>query len=403
MNKHETSKIGVATATIIGMNAMIGSGIFTAPATMAANVGPAGIIAYLIVVVSVWFMALSLARLAALYPQEGSFYVYASQWGGHRVGMIASSCYFIGLLIAMGLLAQMAGQYLTTFFPAVSAFNLGLYTLGALVVLNLFGVVLSQIGQHILIVCTVFPLIATTILCLTKANLANLTPFAPFGFANVFKATRVVIFGFLGFESATSLFNIVRDPARNVPRALTYSIVLVGIIYTLFVGAMILATPLDLFQSARVPLSETLHVLFPQYPWLISIIHFAILSAIIGTIHSMIWGSSNLLTLLIKRFKSPLGLKLANSSLAHNTRAAVLFVGACIALTYSTINNPDLFFFLTALFIILAFILSLITLLTVKEEWTSGHNIKTVIGIATASAILFFAAEGLVQQLSTLW
>src|ERR1700722_6445072 len=103
-------KIGVATATIIGMNAMIGSGIFTAPATMASYVGPAGIIAYLIVIISVWFIAQSLARLAQLYPEEGSFYVYTKQWGGHIMGLIATTAYLIGLIIAMGLLTQMSGE-----------------------------------------------------------------------------------------------------------------------------------------------------------------------------------------------------------------------------------------------------------------------------------------------------
>jgi len=65
-NQPVTTKIGLATATIIGMNAMIGSGIFTAPAAMASYVGPAGILAYFFVVVSLWFIALSLSRLDEL-------------------------------------------------------------------------------------------------------------------------------------------------------------------------------------------------------------------------------------------------------------------------------------------------------------------------------------------------
>jgi len=199
MTADNGTKIGVATATIIGMNAMIGSAIFIAPAAMAANVGPAGILAYLFVVVSVWFMALSIARLAALFPEEGSFYAYAKQWGGHTVGMIAGCLYLVGLLIAMGLLAQMVGVYLVRFFPAWSSQTLGLTTLGILVLLNMFGVVLSQLGQHILIATTLFPLLVTTIMCLSKANFANLIPFAPYGFTNVFKATRMVIFGFFWF------------------------------------------------------------------------------------------------------------------------------------------------------------------------------------------------------------
>lgn len=399
MSTSHHGKIGVTTATIIGMNAMIGSGIFTAPAAMAAYVGPAGILAYVFVVIAVWFIAQSLARLAQLFPEEGSFYVYAKQWGGHTMGLIASGAYFTGLLIAMGLLAQMAGQYLVHFFPILSPYALGLIALAILVVLNMFGAVLSSLGQHILIVCTLFPLIAITILCFTQCNLSYLTPFAPYGFENVLKATRIVIFGFFGFECASSLFNIVHEPSKNVPRALTYSILIVGIIYTLFIASIILSTPLNLFTDARVPVSETLAIIFPHHPWMLNIIHFAILSAIIGTIHSMIWTSSNLLTLIFKRFKSKTIQKLITDNII-NTKTCVLFVGAAITLSYVSLRSLNLFFSLTALCIIFAFISSMITLLLIPSEWKSGRNGITLLGISTALLIFIFAAQGLITELN---
>ena len=238
--------------------------------------------------------------------------------------------------------------------------------------------------------------IATTILCLTKANFAYLTPFAPYGFGNVLKATRVVIFGFFGFECAASLFNIVEKPEKNVPRALTWSIILVGILYTLFVAAIILSTPLSLFTDARIPLSDTLSIIFPEYPWLITLIHFSILSAIIGTIHSMIWASSNLLTLLFKQVKK-------SSKMSLSPRIAVLLVGACIAITYTTLTNLNLFFYLTAIFLVIAYGLSLITLLFINKEWKSGQNIITVLGLMTAAIIFFFAAEGLLNEIQLLF
>src|SRR5262245_2205421 len=108
MSTSHGTKIGLMTATIIGMNAMIGSGIFTAPAAIASYVGPAGIVAYIFVVLSVWCMALSLARLAALYPQDGAFYTYTRQWGGHAMGLLAGGFYIFGLIVAMGLLCQVA-------------------------------------------------------------------------------------------------------------------------------------------------------------------------------------------------------------------------------------------------------------------------------------------------------
>lgn len=401
MSSPAHGKIGVATATIIGMNAMIGSGIFTAPAAMAAYVGPAGILAYIFVVIAVLFIAQSLARLAQLYPEEGSFYVYTKQWGGHTMGLIASGAYFTGLLIAMGLLSQMAGLYLVHFFPLLRPYALGLIALAVLVILNMFGAVLSSLGQHILIVCTLFPLIAITIMCLTKFNIGYLTPFAPYGFENVLKATRIVIFGFFGFECASSLFNIVHEPAKNVPRALTYSILIVGTVYTLFIASIILSTPLNLFTDARIPVSETLSIIFPEHPWMINIIHFAILSAIIGTIHSMIWSSSNLFTLILKRCKSTKISHLLSSGII-NDKSSVLLVGLCISISYISLKSLNLFFSLTAIFIVFAYICSMISLLLIPSEWKSGRNIVTILGISTALLIFTFAAQGFLVELGIL-
>ncbi len=398
MAQDNTQKIGVATATITGMNAMIGAGIFTAPAAMASHVGPAGIVAYLFVVVSVWFLAQSLARVAALFPEEGSFYTYAKQWGGHIAGLIASGAYFIGLLIAMGLLSQVAGIYLQGFFPQFSTYTLGFFALLSLVILNAVGVALSELGQRILIVCTTLPLAITIIMCLSKINFSHLTPFAPYGFGNVFKATRAVIFGFFGFECAASLFNHVKDPQKNVPRALTYSIIFVGALYILFVTSLILSTPLEYFGSANVRVSEILAVTFPNNKWVLTIIDFSILSAVLGTIHSMIWSSSALFVALIKQFKSKTMQNLVNNNVL-NHRTAVLIVGLCIFTTFATISNMDLFFSLTATFIVTAYIMAIVTLLTIPSEWKSGQNIKTLCGIITASMILYFALEGLVVEI----
>ncbi len=391
MAQQDAIKIGVATATIVGMNAMIGSGIFSAPETIARNVGPAGILAYGFVVVAVWFMALSLARLAKLVPEEGSFYAYAKQWGGHTVGLIASGSYLIGLIIAMGLLCQMAGLYLHALLPSMATETLGTITLVSLVGLNMIGVVLSEIGQHILIVCTVFPIVATIIICLMNGSVDNLTPFAPFGMSNVIRATRIVIFGFFGFESAASLFNVVANPERNVPRALTYSIIIVGILYTLFIGSLIFATPMAYFATGM-QLPDILSMRFPGQTWFVMAIRLSVLSAILGTIHSMIWGSSMLLVALADK---------AFSRTKLNPKLSVVIVGAGIFTTYALLKNMNLFFMLTAAFIIVAFLLSMISLLFIKEEWKSGQNIKTVIGMATALAILYFALEGLVEELTS--
>ncbi len=398
MASNNSGKIGLATATITGMNAMIGAGIFTAPAILARNVGPAGILSYLFVICSVWFMAQSIARVAHLFPREGSFYAYAKPWGGHIVGVMSAAFYIIGLTIAVSLLTHTAGRLLQTFFPQASSTILGLICLSILIVVNMFGAALSQLGQRILICCTIFPVLATITMCLFNADFSLLKPFAPHGLGNVMRSTRLVIFGFFGFESAASLFNLVRNPGKNVPRALTYSILLVGALYILFVGSIILAVPLNLFASPEIPLSETLKLVFPSAPWLISIIHISILSAVLGTIHSIIWGSSNLLVSLVKKMKNSISRAAINKQII-NPKTSVLLIGICVFISFATIKNLVLFFDLAAIFIVFAYVSSMITLLTLKKEWRSGQNIKTILGIGTALAMIAFALQSVWQQL----
>ncbi len=382
-------KIGVLTATIVGMNAMIGAGIFAIPSSLASGVGPAGIVTFAFVALSVWFMAQSLARVAQLYPQEGSFYTYAKQWGGHTAGLIASGCYLVGLLIAMGLLSHSAGEHLVRYLPQTTAYTAGLATLISLTLLNIVGVALSALGQQILIVLTVFPLIGTTLICLTKAKFSNLVPFAPYGVKHIFQEARVVAFAFFGFEATASLFNIIQDPQKNLPRAITYSLTAVAILYLTFVASLILAVPLDLFATYPGPVSGPLERIFPNNPWLLELIHISSISAILGTLHSMIWSSGALLLSFIKKLRNHTSRQLVACGIINQV-TCTSFIGLAIFTSFSLLTNK-MFFDLTAMFLIVAYTFSMATLLTLKQEWKSGQNVITIAGMFTAAMIFYFA------------
>ena len=401
MAENNTKKIGLSTATITGMNAMIGSGIFAIPAILATTVGPAGILAFIFVVISVWFIAQSLARVAKLFPQEGSFYTYTKQWAGHTMGLISSGSYLVGLLIAMGLLCQIVGHHITYFFPHTSPETLGLMALTTIIIINMFGVSLSQLGQQVLIFFTVLPMFITIILCLTKIDFNLLTPFAPYGFSNILKATQPVLFSFFGFECASALYNSVRNPEKNVPKALTYSILLVGIIYILFVGSILLSTPLTLFATEKTTVPEILNITFPNLPWIATVINISIISAILGTIHSMVWACSSLMLSFFKKMKST-SIKHLITKGTINKATCVALVGIAIFGSFTAIKKMNLFFSLAVTFIVFSYITSITALLFIKQEWKSKQNIKTIFGIITASTIFMFAAKDLVLEITKL-
>jgi len=401
MAQSSTEKIGIKTAIIIGMNAMIGAGIFGITSLLGSQVGPAGILTYLFAISAVWFIAQSFARVAYLYPQEGSFYLYSKQWAGHTVGVITAGAYLIGLLIAMGLLCTICGMYLHNMMPHYSATILGLCILASLVALNMVGMAFSKVGQYVLIALTLYPLIITTLLCLTKINIANLRPFMPYGPMSVITGTKVAIFGLFGFECIASLFSIVENPEKNVPSALRYTIIYVGIIYFIFIMSMLLAIPQEVFiDNPRITIPEILEHLFPSQQFITTSVGVSILFAIMGTIHAMIWASSALMMSYFKVLHIPsLKRAIAHNKIGHKT--CVLIAGLVILTTFLSVSNLDMFFSLTAVPLIFAFITSIIPLLNLKSEWESGQNYLTIIGLICALIIFAVAVEDLLKNLIT--
>lgn len=379
-----TSRITLPMAIIIGINAMVGAGIFTVPSALQATVGPVGLLAYFFVIIAVIFMALSLARVSQLFPQEGAFYTYAQAWAGHTGGLIASGLYIAGLLVAMGLLTKITSNYIHVYFPVLSSTTIGIALIAALLALNMAGAVLSQIGQVILFILTLVPLLVITLLCFSQASISHLTPFAPYGFGQVFTALKAVVFGFFGFEAIPSLFVLLDNPRKTVPRAIIYSIVLVGIIYFTFVSSIFLALPRELFPTSDTALASVLKQVFPQYPLLIDGINWAIIITIIGTLHAMMWAVSSLIVSIARKIARPI-----------SQTVSIIFVSCAIIAASIFFTSIDLLFSIAAVGIVSAYMSAMITLITYKKERTASQIWIASIGLLTAGIICICALDGI--------
>lgn len=372
----QAKKMGLATATLIGINSMVGAGIFTAPALLAYNVGPAALVTYLCAIVAVACMGLSFARLAQLFPEEGSFYVYTKQWAGHTVGMVAAWVYAIGILTAMGLLAERAGTYLGDYFPDTAPKLLSLLVIAALTVLNLATTQLARASQYVSICCTIFPLLTITVLCLIHGDWENFTPFAPYGWAPALAAGPDIIFGFFGFESIPGIFPLVENAKKNVPRALMIAILGVSAVYFLFIASIFLAIPAGLFSSPGTPLSHPLEELFPQYPWLVSMVHASITLSFISVLNAIIYYMSTLIQSLVLKMNR----KISRSM-------AVIGVSAFITLANLSLKTLGQFFAVVSVFILFSFVSSFITLVKIRAERT----VPTFVALGS-SLIIFGSA-----------
>lgn len=384
-------KISLSMAISIGIKAIIGASLFTAPSVLQVTAGPAGIITYLLVSIAAIFMALSIARVAALYPEKGAFYTYAKAWGGHLWGVLATLSYFTGLIIALGLLAYVsAGIYIHAYLPSINPTLLSIGLISLVVAAHLAGAAIAQKGQKILLVLTYIPIILITALCLLNADINNLTPFIPNGWTSIFTAVPVVIFGFFGFEAIPSLFADIENPEKNVPKAIIWTMLLVGATYIVFAGSVFIGLPRALFTSATTPISVPLLHFYPTFTWIGDVINWTIIIAITGVLHAMTWSLSSL------------AIDTSHHIFGATPSKKVAIVGIGLLSMTSCIlfsSSINLMFSLTSLFIVFAYATAIAALILQPHGRSLYQIVIALCGLLTAALMLACGVMGVLESL----
>jgi amino acid efflux transporter len=213
--------------------AVLGTGVIALPALAAKVAGPASLLSWLGLAILSAPMAATFAALGARYPDSGGVATYARLAFGDRAATVVGWCFFFTIPVGGPAAAMWAGGYVASAVHGGS----GTTTLTAAVLLvivpvgNAFGVhVTGRVQMALAALLTAF-LLAAVALSLPSARLSNLRPFAPHGWAAIGPAATLLVWCFVGWEAVTHLTAEFRNPARDVPRATTAAVFVVGAMY----------------------------------------------------------------------------------------------------------------------------------------------------------------------------
>jgi APA family basic amino acid/polyamine antiporter len=223
-------------ATAISVGAIIGAGIFVVTGIAAASAGSALIVSMLIAATISIFTALSFAELTTWQPKEGSVYEYAYQLISPFTGFLTGWMWIISNTFAGAAVSIGFASYLTAVLPSLPINWIAAIICIAFTALNLYGIRESALINNILVTAKLLILAFFIILGLTHVNTANFTPFAPFE-AGVFYGAFYIFFAYGGFARVAVISEEIKDPKRNVPRAIILSLAISTIIY-IIVGAV---------------------------------------------------------------------------------------------------------------------------------------------------------------------
>lgn len=244
--------LGRSRLVAIGVNSVVGGGIFVLPATVAGLVGSAGLAAYLLAGAVVLGVGAALARLAARYESSGGPYLYVHRTFGPLAGFQVGWLFCFARLTAMANLLHAFALYLGALAPALARpypqAGLVLACAGAVVGINIAGIRQTSGVTNLAALLKIGPLVLLGLAGLAFLDPGQFTP-APVEAGRFLRAVLLLIFAYSGFEILTVPAEEALQPRRDMPAALFITIATVSALY-LLVHVTAMGTLPDLAQES---------------------------------------------------------------------------------------------------------------------------------------------------------
>jgi len=263
-------ELGLFSAALVVVGGIIGSGIFFTPAATAAALPSASWVLFVWALGGVVALAgaLTYAELGAMLPEAGGAYVYIREAFGPLPAFL--SAWMNAGLISSGAIAAVAmgfAGYLGRFVPlgAVGGeIGAAAITIVALTATNILGIRPGVAVQNVLTIAKIAALagliVGGLVFVFGGAGVAPPVASAPQapgiarGFASAFVA---VLFTVGGWQQMNMIAGEIRDPARNIPRALAIGIGIVIVVYLGVTGTYLAALGRDGLAASAAPAADT--------------------------------------------------------------------------------------------------------------------------------------------------
>lgn len=224
--------LGLFDAASISIGAIIGAGIFVVTGIAAGFAGSALIVSMLIAGAISLLTALSFVELSAYLPTEGGVYEFAYQLISPFTGFMTGWMWLISNVLTGAAVSLGFAFYFTAVFEGLPPHLIAAMICVAFTVLNYIGIRQSAILNNVLVSAKLLILAFFVVVGLTSLNSENFTPFDPLS-AGVFQGAFYIFFAYGGFARITVVAEEVKNPERNVPRAILLSIAISTIVYIL--------------------------------------------------------------------------------------------------------------------------------------------------------------------------
>ncbi|MEJ1308080.1 amino acid permease [Latilactobacillus sakei] len=236
----------------LGVGAVIGTGIFILPGTIAAlHSGPAITLSFMIAAVVCAVAAMCYAEFSSALPVAGSAYSYGNIIFGELIGWLLGWALFLEYMLSVAAVSTGWSAYFVSFIEGfgvhipkaiTGSFDPahGTYiNLFAVLIVTLISVLLmsgtrsSTRINNLMVTIKIGVVLLFLVVGIFYVKSSNWQPFMPFGVSGVFKGASLVFFAYLGFDCVSASAAEVKNPQKNLPIGIIGTLVICTLLYIL--------------------------------------------------------------------------------------------------------------------------------------------------------------------------
>ena len=260
-------KMSLAQATMLVAGNMIGTGIFLLPVNL-AHVGSISLYGWLIATAGAAALGLAFAKLGQISPQQGGPYAYARDFLGPYAGFQTNYIYWFGNWVGNIAIAVAATGYLAELLPHIGAPPGSTLATAAIIWILTFANILGPRVVGALEAWTM----ALALIPIVAIALVGWFWFDPVIFHGswnvsgdsdwtaISRAASMVLWAYMGIESAAVSAGVIENPARNIPIATIAGLVLAAVVYILSSTVIMGIIPATELQNSHAPFAEVARI-----------------------------------------------------------------------------------------------------------------------------------------------
>lgn len=332
-------ELGVFGAIMMGLGAMLGSGVFVSIGLAAGIAGPSVLLSIVLAAGVATCNGLSSAQLATNHPVSGGTYAYGYQYLNPRMGFMAGWLFLLAksasaATAAMGFAAYALhawGAHTTSLVP------LGVGAVTAVTLIVVGGVRRSHVANTAMVSVTLLMLLFFVIVGIPAIETAHFTPW--FGLASdsgrplgsLFHASALMFVAFTGYGRIATLGEEVRQPGKTIPKAIILTILITMSLYLAVAVVGIGVVGASGLQKATTNETAPLAVVADQFSVSYGgkLLTLGAITAMLGVLLNLILGLSRVVLAMGRQGDMPAAFKRLDRSGATPYRA-VLATGLVI-------------------------------------------------------------------------